>query len=92
MSKKSKASFPSFHEQNKEWLNDKIIELSIKYNEANIKKYHFTRKSLFVRFLWTKLYQPVCYVQQQSSEYLICRFEIFFTTLFLKVSDCSVQN
>jgi len=71
MSKKSKASFPSFHEQNKEWLNDKIIELSIKYNEANIKKYHFTRKSLFVRFLWTKLYQPVCYVQQQSSEYLI---------------------
>jgi len=72
MSKKSKASSPSFHEQNKEWLNDIIIvELSIKYNEANIKKYNFTRKSLFVRFFWTKLYQPVCYVQQQSSEYLI---------------------
>lgn len=69
MSKKSKASFPSFHEQNKEWLNDN--RTLNKYNEANIKKYHFTRKSLFVRFLWTKLYQPVCYVQQQSSEYLI---------------------
>jgi len=67
-----------------------IIEFSIKYNEANIKKYLFTCKSLFVRFLWTKLFQPVCYVQQQSSEYLIDLK--YFTTLFFKVLDCSVQN
>ena len=67
-----------------------ILEFSIKYNKANIKKYLFTCKSLFVRLLWTKLFQPVCYVQQQSSEYLIDLK--YFTTLFFKVLDCSVQN